>query len=339
MGKFTHRALWAGAAAGLAATLIVRSARRKCEFSGKNVVITGGSRGLGLVLAREFLARGARVAILARDASELARAAENLGYRGGEVLTLVCDITRQEQVDSAMANVRRELGPIDVLVNNAGVIAVGPMDAMTVEDYRESLAVHFWGPLFTTLAVLPEMRERREGRIVNISSIGGKISVPRLLPYSVGKFALTGFSEGLRAELLQDNVFVTSVYPGLMRTGSPRNAQFKSQNRAEYTWFSISDALPGFAINAERAARQIVNACQRGAATLIVSLPAKVAITLHCLFPGISATALGAVQLLLPELGGIGKQRAAGWQSHSSVSPSWITTLNQRAAQQNNEVA
>jgi len=124
------------------------------------------------------------------------------------------------------------------------------------------------------MAVLPEMRERGHGRIVNISSIGGKISVPHLLPYSVGKFALTGFSEGLRAEILKDNVYVTTICPGLMRTGSPRNALFKGDNRAEYAWFSISDSLPLLSMNAGWAARRIVNASIRGDAELVLSLPA-----------------------------------------------------------------
>lgn len=337
--KQRKQAFLAGAAA-LAATLLVRRAvKRKLELSGKNVVITGGSRGLGLVLARECLHRGARVAILARDAAELHRAAEDLRNHGGSVLSLVCDVSRQEEVQAAIRNVQRELGPVDVLINNAGVIAVGPFEAMTPDDYRESLAVHFWGPFYTTLAVLPEMRERKAGRIVNISSIGGKISVPHLLAYSVGKFALTGFSEGLRSELIKDNIYVTSVYPGLMRTGSPGNATFKSQHRAEYTWFSISDALPGLTIGAERAARKILNACEHGASTVILSLPAKFAIKLHGLFPGLSATALGAMDLLLPGFGGIGGQRVPGRESHSAASPSWITTLNEQAAQRNNEVA
>src|SRR5262249_19813159 len=162
--------------------------------------------------------------------------------------------------------------PIDILINNAGTIRVGPIETMTIDDYRDSINTHFWGPYFATTAVLPSFQRRRQGRIVNISSIGGKISVPHLVPYSVGKFALTGFSEGLRSELLKDNIFVTTVCPGLMRTGSPRNAFFKGNNEAEYAWFSISDALPLVSMSAKRAARQIVNACVRGDAEVVLSL-------------------------------------------------------------------
>ena len=88
-----------------------------------------------------------------------------------------------------------------MLINNAGVIRVGPVEEMREEDFEQSLQTHFWGPLYTTLEVLPEMKARGRGRIVNIASFGGKVAVPHLLPYSVGKFALVGFSDGLRAEV------------------------------------------------------------------------------------------------------------------------------------------
>ena len=210
------------------------------NFSGKTALITGGSRGLGLLMARELVRRGASVAIFARDAEELRRAEADLRQLGGEVLAIPCDVTNREQVDSAIKQVRAQLGRVSVLINNAGWIGVGPMETLTLDDYRHSLDLHFWASLYTTLAVLPDMRSRKQGRIVNISSIGGKISVPHLLAYCTGKFAIAGFSEGLRSEVFRDNIYVTTVYPGLMRTGSPRNASFKGKHRAEYAWFSIS---------------------------------------------------------------------------------------------------
>lgn len=334
------------AAAGAAVPLLLthrvwkKVRTRGYSLSGKTAVITGGSRGLGFALAREFLRRGARVALLARDGKALERARLSLLSHGREnVLAIQCDVTVQDQVNESLAVVRRNLGPIDILVNNAGVIAVGPMDSMTLDDYRDSIDLHFWAPLYATLAVLPEMKERKEGRIVNISSIGGKISVPHLLPYSAGKFALAGFSEGLRAEISKDKVYVTSVYPGLMRTGSPRNATFKGKHQAEYSWFSISGSMPGVSTSADRAARQIVNACQRGQAQLIVSLPAKIAIALHHLFPGPSAAVLSGVNRLLPGAGGIGSKGKTGKESTSWLSPSWLTMLDELAAHKNNEVA
>lgn len=315
------------------------SRRKHYSLSGKNVVITGGSRGLGLVLARECLSRGASVAILARDKSELSRAHSLLSSERQRVLAIPCDITDRAQVKRAMDEVADKLGAIQVLINNAGVIQVGPMDDMTPEDYRESLSVHFWGPLYTSLAVLPAMRKRGEGRIVNVSSIGGKISVPHLLPYSVGKFALAGLSQGLRAELQKDHVYVTSVFPGLMRTGSPRNANFKGKHKAEHTWFTVSGSLPGLTISAENAARQILNACERGQAEVIVSAAAKAAVSFHQLMPELSSEVLGIAARLLPAPGPNGRQNLKGSESESRISNSWITLLTRRAALNNNEVA
>lgn len=325
------------AGAALLSTVLKR--RRHYSLAGKNVVITGGSRGLGLVLARECLRRGASVAILARDKVELSRAHSELSRRGQKVLAMPCDVTDRSQVARAISEITEELGPIHVLINNAGLIHVGPMDAMTLDDYRESLEIHFWAPIYACLAVLPEMRKRREGRIVNISSIGGKISVPHLLPYSVGKFALAGFSEGLRAELLKDRVYVTSVYPGLMRTGSPRNADFKGKHRAEHAWFSVSGSLPGLTVSAEKAAREILNACESGQAELIVSAAAKAAVLFKQLFPELSSDVFGTAARLLPGPGANGKRKHKGKESSSRVTNSWVTLLTRRAALNNNEVA
>jgi short-subunit dehydrogenase len=263
-----------GIVAGTAASMLLRN-RQQTELHNKTVFVTGGSRGLGLLLAREFAARGANVAISARDADELSRVAVQLGEIADRILTVEADMTMREEAEAAIQKTNERFGPVDVLVNNAGTIGVGPVETMTIDDYRSSINTHFWGPYFATMAVLPTMQKKKQGKIINISSIGGKISVPHLLPYSVGKFALTGFSEGLRSELLKDGIYVTTVCPGLMRTGSPRNALFKGNNQAEYAWFSISDALPLISMSAKRAARQIVDATVRGDAEIVLSLPAN----------------------------------------------------------------
>lgn len=327
----------AGTIAGLGIAYWGLRRARRFKLSGRTVVITGGSRGLGLALARGFLGREARVALLARDPEELRRAQEHLGGMG-QVFVRPCDVRNEKQINEALDEVRQQLGAIDVLVNNAGTITVGPMDAMTPDEYREALDIFFWAPLYTTFAVLPEMRSRRSGRIINISSIGGKISVPHLLPYSVGKFALAGFSEGLRAELARDNVCVTTVYPGLMRTGSPRNADFKGKHRAEYTWFVLSDAAPGLSIGADRAAGKIVRACEYGTAELIISLPAKLAIKTHQMFPSISSLALAAVARALPAPGQFAQNKAKGAESETAITESWLTALDRRAAKRNNQL-
>jgi short-subunit dehydrogenase len=308
------------------------------DLKDKTVLITGGSRGLGLVMAREFAKEGSRLAVCARDEEELGRARVDLEGFGAEVMVVRCDIRNKQEINDMVAAVNNRFGQVDVLVNNAGVIQVGPLEVMTAEDFEQAMQSHFWGPLNAIMAVLPSMRQRKAGRIVNISSIGGKISVPHLVPYSASKFALVGLSKGLRAELMKDGIVVTTVCPGLMRTGSPRNADFKGQHRFEYAWFSISDALPLLTVSAENAARQIVRACKRGQAELVISIPAKIAVLFDALFPEAMSHLLAAVNQVLPKPGGVGTQQVKGRDSTSSWSPSWLTTLNEQAAVRNNEV-
>ena len=308
------------------------------DLRNKTVLITGGSRGLGLVMAREFAREGARLALCARDEEELQRARSDIENYGAEVMTFPCDITNKQSVHDMVAAVNSRFGGVDVLVNNAGVIQVGPIEVMNTEDFEIAMKANFWGPLYTTMAVLPSMRQKKSGRVVNISSIGGKVSVPHLVPYSASKFALVGLSKGLRAELMKDGIKVTTVCPGLMRTGSPRNADFKGQHQLEYAWFSISDALPLLTVSAENAARQVVNACKRGQAELVISIPAKVAVLFDSLFPELSSQMLALVNQILPGAGGGGTQRMKGRESTSAWSPSWLTTLNDEAVVRNNEV-
>jgi short-subunit dehydrogenase len=182
------------------------------------------------------------------------------------------------------------------------------------------------------------MRARRQGRIVNISSIGGRISVPHLLPYCASKFALVGLSEGLRSELAKDGIVVTTISPGLMRTGSPRNAEFKGRHRAEYAWFVLGDSLPLISMSADSAARQIIQACRSGEAARTLSLPARAADLLHAIFPGWTADLLGLVNRLLPGPGRIGRAAVRGEDSTSWIAPSTATALNEWAAAQNNEL-
>jgi short-subunit dehydrogenase len=302
------------------------------------VLIAGGSRGLGLVLARDFIREGARVVICARDSAELDRARQQLSAEG-EVLAIECDITDPDDVHRAVQSVYTQFDHIDVLVNNAGIISVGPIESMRIEDFDESMRTHFWGPLHTILEVLPDMQARRSGRIVNISSIGGKISVPHLVPYSASKFALVGLSQGLRAELKKDGILVSTICPGLMRTGSPRNANFKGQHRMEYAWFALSDSLPFLSMDVERAARKIVDACRHGRAEVVLSVPAKLAVKFHDLFPGFTSDLLALENRLLPGEGGIGDRSVKGYDSESAVTLSRITALTREAERRNNQIA
>jgi len=290
----------ASVAAGVAA-VAGRSCRREASLRGQGAVVTGGSRGLGFLLARALGREGCRVAICARNEEELERARAQLSAGGIEAIAVACDVSDRAQVQRLVETVRSQLGPVDILVNNAGIIQVGPLESMTIEDFEHSLGVMFWGTLHPTLAVLDEMRARGRGRIVNITSLGGKISVPHLLPYNCGKFAAIGFSEGLRAELSGSGVTVTTVVPGPMRTGSYVQAMFKGNHAREMLWFALSASLPFISMDAERATRQIVRAIRRGDPEVILSISANLAARVQGLFPGTMADCLGLVnRVLLP---------------------------------------
>ena len=322
----------------LAALSAIGKKRRQYDFENKVVLITGGSRGLGLVLAREFADKGARIAICARDGDELALARQDLEARGADVFDAICDVRNQDEVIQLVADVKTRFGQIDVLVNNAGVIQVGPLEVQTQKDFEDAMRIHFWAPFYTMQAVLPEMRRRGAGRIINISSIGGKIAVPHLAPYCASKFALVGLSSAMSVELAKENICVTTVCPGLMRTGSHINATFKGQNEKEFALFSISNALPVSSISAESAARQIINASARGDSEAIISAQAQLAAKMNNLFPEFTSEILSMVNRLLPAKGGIGKGYATGLESASFVSPSFVTSLIDKASYRNNEL-
>ncbi|MVM36259.1 SDR family NAD(P)-dependent oxidoreductase [Spirosoma sp. HMF4905] len=322
----------------LMATKAFLDRKRTIDFHDKTVVITGGSRGLGLVLTRQFAQAGANVAICARDQAELNRAKDNLRMQGSDIFTYACDITDKTQVNEFIQAVEQGFGPVDILVNNAGIISVSPLKNTTEEDFREAMESNFWAAFQTINAVLPQMRTRKSGRIVNITSFGGKVAVPHLGPYSVSKFAFVGYSEGLRSELLQDGIYVTTICPGLIRTGSPRNAIFKGQNEKEYTVFKLSDSIPLFTIAAEDCARQILAACRVGEAERIITLPAKLATALHGIAPGLITDTLGFLNSFLPNPGGIGEQQMAGKDSETWLSSSVLAHLTDQAAEANNEM-
>ena len=323
------------AAAGLGLGLGFRrfSQRKSIDMQGQVVLVTGSSRGLGFVMAQEFAKEGAHVVLCARSEQGLERARQELTQAGAEVLAVPCDVSDRHQVQNLVDKANNRFGRIDVLVNNAGIITVGPLQTQTLSDFEESMSIMFWGVVHPTLAVLPQMLERKSGRVVNITSIGGKVSVPHLLPYSCAKFAAMGFSEGLRAELAKEGIRVVTVVPGLMRTGSPVNAFFKGKHRAEHTWFTLSDSLPLVtSMSARRAARQVVNATCRGDAERILTPQAQLASRFHGLFPGITTGILGLVNRLLPHADGVGQERVIGQESETSASRSFLTALTQSAA-------
>jgi NAD(P)-dependent dehydrogenase (short-subunit alcohol dehydrogenase family) len=269
-------------------------------FSTKVALITGGSRGLGLLLARRICSAGGKVALLARDVAELERAHADLAGRGGEALALQCDLLERTQIQSAVAKTIERFGRIDILINNAGIIEVGPFAHMTREDFARSMMLHFGAPFNLIMETLPHFRRQGGGSIVNIASIGGKVAVPHLAAYCASKFALVGLSDALRAELARENIKVTTVTPGMMRTGSHVNAKFKGDHASEYAWFAASARMPFVSIDAERAADRILNACRRGRASLTMPMAARLLVFGNAIFPNLAASIMKMVNANLP---------------------------------------
>lgn len=323
----------------LAPWLIVRAIRTaRYPLRGKVVLISGGSRGLGLVLARHVCARGGNVALIARDPEELTNAKTDLMPRGGNVLTIRCDLLDKEAIRAAVRQVIDHFGKIDVLINNAGIIEVSPLEHLSRGDFDRAMRLHFWAPYELISQVVPEMRVWGGGRIVNISSIGGKIGVPHLASYCASKFALTGLSDAIRAELARDNILVTTVAPGLMRTGSHVNAKFKGRHDDEFAWFAASAGAPLISMDADRAARKILEACRRGQPSLTLTFAARGAIVGNALFPNLTGYAMKFVNRFLPQPGGEEGDASRAGSQLPRRAPEWLTRLADRAITKNNEL-
>ncbi len=250
--------------------------RRSYLRRGQVAVITGGSRGLGLALARHFGKAGLKLVLAAEDRGELEDAQRKLLESGDvrdsrHVLLFAGDLTEREHASRLVEATIDGFGQLDVLINNAGIIEVGPIENIGVEVFERTMQVNFFAALYMTKAALPYLLGRGEGAIVNIASIGGKLAVPHLLPYVAAKFALTGFSEGLHAEVRRKGVRVTTVCPGLMRTGGEVHAHFHGDVEKEKVWFQTSARIPGLSADVDHAARRIVSAVRQGRAEITIT--------------------------------------------------------------------
>lgn len=305
------------------------------NFNNKVVLVSGASRGLGLVLARQLAAHGAKLMLTARNSDELQTALKNIKAISADVNVYAADFRDPAQVRAVVAKTKETYGRIDVAIHNAGVISVGPFEAMTDEDFNDEMKIHFNAAFHLAREVVPLMKKQGGGNIVNISSIGGLIPVPHMLPYCASKFALVGFSEGLNAELAGDKIVVTTVCPGLMRTGSIYHAAYKGKARKEKAWFSLLGGLPILSVEPERAAREILAATLQGKSLHVISWPAKLAVKMHQLLPNFWAGANRFLIRGLPQ----GDNRLAykGFEIKERV-PEFIKEIHKSAAQANNEL-
>ncbi|WP_084080520.1 SDR family NAD(P)-dependent oxidoreductase [Edaphobacter aggregans] len=301
--------LLAGLSAAAAAyALASRTTRRDTDE--RVVLITGGSRGLGLALAERFGRAGCRLILTARDVDELMRARYTLldrhAVRSPEsVLLIPADLTDPDQAQNLIDHAIAHFGRIDVLINNAGIIEVGPVEDQPLAAYRRAMATNFFAALHTTQAALPHMlriAHERPASIANIASIGGKVPVPHLLPYVASKFALVGFSQGLHAELRHKGIRVTTVCPGLMRTGSHVHASFVGDEKKESRWFNLAATTPVVAASARHAAKRIYYAVAAGRAEITITPQAWLAARIAGVAPATTQfLAALANEYILPE--------------------------------------
>ncbi len=268
--------------AAAAALAVIRAARSSRPAPGSVIVITGGSRGLGLAIASRFAKEQVRLVLASRHMDELQQAQAQLlavhpHLKPEDFYLVAADLTHREECERLITETIARFGRIDVLVNNAAVIEVGPVESQTLEIFERTMQINFFAALYTTWAALPHMRTQtalsgsRRAAIVNIASIGGKIAVPHMLPYSAAKFALVGFSEGLHAELRHKGIRVTTVCPGLMRTGGEDHAQFVGDVEFERRWFMFAATTPGITVTADYAANRIFSAVAQGRAEITIS--------------------------------------------------------------------
>jgi NAD(P)-dependent dehydrogenase (short-subunit alcohol dehydrogenase family) len=329
---------WIAAGAGLfLAATAVYNELTKFKLAGKVVLVTGGSRGLGLELSRQLARKGARLVICARTAHQLENARVELARMGADVLALQADLTDRDDVKTVIDDVIRHFGRLDVLINNAGIVQVGPYDSMELKDYEEAMDTNFWASLYTMHHALPHFMRQGGGRIVNVTSIGGKIAVPHLLPYTASKFALVGLSEGMHAELKKQNIHVTTVVPNLMRTGSPRNITVKGDHQKEYAWFKHSDSNPLLSQSVEVAARNIIRALEYGESEAVLSFTAKLATLVQGVAPKWVSALLSVTNRFLPDNVQGGDKALKGFEAESERSRGPISGITDRAAVRNNE--
>lgn len=305
-------------------------------------VVAGGSRGLGLLICRELATRGYEVHACARSQDELDRASTQLAAEGIDLHTAVCDVRDAEQVRDWVAAV----GPaqIEVAIHVAGVIQVLPAEAATVAMYDDAVRTMLLGPIHLADAVLGAMRSAGRGRIGVVSSLGGVVSAPRLVPYGAAKFGARGFSEGLSADLAGSGVTCTTVVPGLMRTGAHTHARFLQHGGNDYRWFAVAASLPLLSIDADRAARRIVDAVLAGKPWISLTPLAWCAGRAHGLAPGLTIRLTGLISRCLPATPSSGEDDTAdlapGARLRRQVTSAGLralTVLGDRAARRNNE--
>lgn len=188
------------------------------NLSGKVVIVTGASSGIGEATAIALTAEGAKVVAVARRSDRLESLAERIRTQGGTLHSITADVADEAQVRDVVAKTREKFGRIDSLINNAGVMLLGPIDGADTEDWRRMININVLGVMYATHAVLPMMKTQQKGHILNVSSVAGRVVAPYGAVYCATKFAVGAFSESLRQQVCKDNIRVTIIEPGVVTT-------------------------------------------------------------------------------------------------------------------------
>lgn len=242
----------------------------------KRILITGASSGIGRALAFECAARGARVLLAARSVAALEEAADQIRAGGGVALVRPADVTVARDREEMFAAAMQEFGGLDVLVNNAGVAAHGHFVDLTPDILRRTMELNFFALAECCRAAIPMLAEGRAPLIVNVSSMAGRRGVPAWADYSASKFAVCGFSEALRAELVRFGVDLTLVVPGLTNSNFGRRLMAR-QGRMPARF---DHGLPP-----EVVARKIADAMQRGKHEIRIERDARLLLLVNWLAP------------------------------------------------------
>jgi NAD(P)-dependent dehydrogenase (short-subunit alcohol dehydrogenase family) len=270
------------------------------EVRGTTVVITGATSGIGRETAREFARAGARVVAAGRREERLRELVAEIESAGGAALGVRTDVSDAAQVERLVAAARERFGAVDTLVNNAGIGLAARFEQQSIEEFRRLMDVNFWGAVYACKAALPLMRAQPAGGcIINVASIMGKRGMPFETAYCASKFALAGFSEALRTEVMAQGIDVSTIFPGAVES----EIWETTDNRVG---LDLAALLPKFP--ARELARVIVDDARLPQAEVVLALDAQVIGALDTVAPGLMDFVLGQS---LPFLEGFQKGAAA----------------------------